>query len=111
MRSFHLNRHAISPVSKLDDIVPRNLRSARWKCFGTSVGSNRWPELKRSRTTFAILAFLAVAVFAFVSARLSATEVLNFLASSATTMAFAFILARTTRPLKRTFPVTCLTVP
>jgi hypothetical protein len=110
MRSFHLNRQAISPSSKLDDIVPRNLRSARWRCFGTNLGANRWPELKRSRTTFAILAFLAATVFALVSARMSATGVLNFVASSATTIAFAFILAWTTRPLKRTFPVTCLTV-
>jgi hypothetical protein len=110
MRSFHLNRQAISPTSKLDDIVPRNLRCALWKDFGTNVGANRWPELKRSRITFAILAFLAAAVFAFVSARLSVTGVLNFVASSATTIAFAFFLTWMTRPLKKTFPVTCLTV-
>lgn len=110
MRSFHLQREAVSPTRKLDDIVPRKLRYARWKGFGTNVGANRWPELKRSRTTFVILALLAAAGFAFASARLSVTGVLNLIASSAMTMAFTFTLAWITRPLKRTFPVTCLTV-
>jgi len=110
MRSFHLHGQAVSPTSKLDDIVPRKLRYARWKLFGTNVGANRWPELKRSRTTLTILVLLTVVGFAFASVRLSVTGVLNLLASSAITIAFAFVLAWITRPLKRTFPVACLTV-
>jgi hypothetical protein len=110
MRSFHRQRQAVSPGSKLDDIVPRKLRYARWKYFGTNVGASRWPELKRSRTTFAILALLAGTGFAFSSATLPVTGLPNFLASSAITIAFAFALAWITRPLKRSFPVTCLTV-
>lgn len=110
MRSFHLHRQAISPDTKLDEIVPRSLRNARWKSFGTNVGANRWPELKRSRTTFVILALLAAVGFGFASVRVSVTGALNLFASSAMTVAFAFVLAWITRPLKRTFPVTCLTV-
>ena len=110
MRSFDLHRQAISPDTKLDEIVPRSLRYARWKLFGTNVGADRWPELKRSRTTFSILFLLAAAGFAFSSATLSATGLPNFLTASAITIAFASALAWITRPFKRTFPVTCLTV-
>jgi hypothetical protein len=110
MRSFLLNRQAILPTSKLDDVIPSHSRCARWNGFGANVGANRWPELKRSRTAFAILAFFAAVVFVVVSARLSVSGVLNFFVSSATTVAFEFILAWMTRPLKRAFPVTCLTV-
>jgi hypothetical protein len=110
MRSFLLERRAISPTAKLDDIVPRKLRYARWNGFGRNVCANRWPELKRSRTTFVILAILTAAGFAFASARLSVTCAFNLFASSVVTIAFAFVLAWITRPLKRTFPVNCLTV-
>jgi hypothetical protein len=110
VRSFGLHRQAISPATKLDDIVPLSLRHARWKLFATNVGADRWPELKRSRTTFAILVLLAAPVFAFSTATLPVTGLPNFLAASAITIAFAFVLAWITWPLKRTFPVTCLTV-
>src|ERR1035441_11124293 len=63
MRSFDLHRQAISPATKLDEIVPRSLRYARWKLFGTNVGADRWPELKRSRTTFSILGLLSTPNF------------------------------------------------
>jgi hypothetical protein len=57
-----------------------------------------------------ILALLAAVGFGFASVRLSVTGALNLFASSAMTVAFALVLAWITRPLKRTFPVTCLTV-
>src|SRR5579864_9237877 len=80
-RSFGLPRQSISPNSKLEEIVPRKLRYARWKGFGTNIGAVSWPELKRSRVTFVVLALLAVAVFVFTSAQLAETGLANVLLS------------------------------
>lgn len=101
VRSFGLQRRSISPASKLDEIVPRKLRHARWNGFGTNIGAASWPKLKRSRTTFAVLAVLTLSVFVFVSSQLSESGVLNALLSSALTIAFAIGLSWITRPLKR----------
>jgi hypothetical protein len=109
-RSFGLPRQSISPNSKLEEIVPRKLRYARWKGFGTNIGAVSWPELKRSRVTFVVLALLAVAVFVFTSAQLAETGLANVLLSLTLAIAFSIGLVWITRPLKRTFPVSCLTV-
>jgi hypothetical protein len=110
LRSFALQRRSISPNSKLDEIVPRRLRYARWKGFGKNVGATSWPELTRSRTTFAILTFLTAVLFMFALVRLSESGFVNVLLSSALTIVFTVGLAWITRPLKRTLPVSCLTV-
>jgi hypothetical protein len=110
VRSFGVQRRSISPNSKLEEIVPRKFRYARWKGFGRNVGANSWPELKRSRGTFTILALFTVMLFVFALVRFSGTGFVNMLMSAALTIVFAVGLAWITRPLKRRFPVWCLTV-
>lgn len=109
-RSFGLQRHSVSPNTKLEDIVPRKLRYARWKGFGTNIGAVSWPELKRSRFTFVALALLAVAGFVFTTVQMPERGLANVLLSLGLAIAFSVGLAWITRPLKRRFPVSCLTV-
>jgi hypothetical protein len=110
MTSFHLPRQAIAPDAKLDDIIPSKLRRTRWKELGTNMGAAKWPDLQRSRSVVTILQILVPAAFGVACIMLPTTGVLNFFLASALAICLAFALAFLTRPVKRSFPLSCFTV-
>ena len=98
-------RHSFYPDARLENFVPKENRQFIWATLQTEVGANALPDLARPAWLFWSLA--AVTVFVFFNATISLWGVLGlfwaFWFGLTVTIAFGYLSAVVTRPLKQNF--------